>query len=239
MNSTICVETIYPMQAIFSLIIIPIIAGIIASIIAILFQSKYRLFFQFNQLCEEIKRNHDKLSDTTIQANISDMKKIHQESILDPTIREWIGFHPKEISEWIIINNPNSAFENEYRYLSSNKFRYFVLNGYLAKIPNNITHDLIRFYFLCERFSVITQYDESKILMNIERVNLKPLHKEESEFISNFNDGVQHMELAISELKPEIDRLYCEIKCYFVKMTTMEFLFKRFTAKFKQRNEEK
>ncbi len=237
MNLTLTISSIVPIQGVINFLIIPVIAGIIASLIAILFQNKYRLYTQFNQLCEEMRVNHNKLSDTTIQANIAEMKRSHQESLLDTSRREWIGFHPKEISEWIIVNDPNSAFANEYRYLSSNNFRYFVLNGYLSKIPDNICHDLIRFYFLCERFSVVTQDYESKMYMNIERINLKPLNTQDSEFESNFNFCIQRIESVVSILKPEIDRLYDQMNGYFIKMTKMEFLFKRFSSKFTKRDE--
>ena len=223
-------------QFVISFLIIPVIAGIIASLIAILFQNKYRLYTQFNQLCNEVRVNHNKLSDTTIQANIAEMMRSHQESLLDTSRREWIGFHPKEISEWIIVNDPDSAFADEYRYLSSNKFRYFVLNGYLSKIPDHICHDLIRFYFLCERFSVVTQNYESKMFMNIERINLEPLNKQDSEFEANFIFCIKNIESVVSKLKPDIDHLYNHLNGYFIEMTRIEFLFKRFSAKFTRRD---
>ncbi|MEN6517389.1 MAG: hypothetical protein ABFC38_04265 [Methanospirillum sp.] len=148
--------------------LIPIFAGIVTSIIAIISQEKYRFYKNFNALCSEIEQNHLRMSDQVILKQLSRMRRIHEESLSDPNHIEWVGFE-KEILVWVINQDPNPTNADHYRYLPNNELKNFINNGLMSKLTKSTVDKLILFYLSCDEYSLKIQNMEKEIFLNRKR----------------------------------------------------------------------
>lgn len=145
---------------IFFQLMIAMLTGFVVSIISAIVITKYQYLITFNQLCDEIEKNHKKMSRNCIDEQYSKLRRKSREKINEG---DWIGFE-KIISPYVILFNSKAEKQDHWRYLSSNAFRNFILNGAYTHIENEFMTKLDLFYFYCDTFSTAEQ-DVEKIVM--------------------------------------------------------------------------
>jgi hypothetical protein len=149
-----------PVSDIYLNIIIAILTGFIISIITAIIITKYQYLTIFNQLCEEIETNYQKMSKENIESQFYRMREKAGGVLAEG---DWIGFQ-KEISPYVILFNAKAIGQDHWRYLSSNAFKNFILNGAYTHIENQIMTDLDLFYFYCDAFSTAEQDIEKEVM---------------------------------------------------------------------------
>lgn len=134
-------------------IVVGVVTGFIASIVATFIYTRYQYISAFNRLCKEIDDNHTKILPEKISEQFDKMRRKAREG-LDPA--DWIGFE-KIISIFVMVLSDESLGKDQYRYLSSNEFKMFIIHGYNTKLSYNLLHPLTLFYFYCDAFSIREQ----------------------------------------------------------------------------------
>lgn len=139
----------------YTLIIIPLIIGIIASFFVVIFYDfiVFRRFYL--NLCNEIDDNYKKIQDPELNRQFSRIREIFTKKLQNPHHNEWVGFG-KIISIWILVQKTDTSPADYYRYLSNNDFKNFIQHGYyhyIKKYDENLT----LFYLDCETLSEDTQ----------------------------------------------------------------------------------
>ena len=165
---------------IFTVLIIPLIIGLFASLIAVIFYDfiVFRRFYL--NLCKEIDDNHRKISDDELNSQFSRMREILERRIQNPEVFEWIGFG-KTISIWILVLKNDTNPTDYYRYLKNNDLRNFIQSrGYYHYIKQN-EEVLTLFYLACENLSVQLKITNGFLIIHrsdyIQLLTLQPMIK--------------------------------------------------------------
>jgi hypothetical protein len=199
------------MIAIFKVLIIPLIIGIFASIVAVIFYDfiVFRRFYL--NLCKEIDDNYRRISDNELNSQFSRMREILERRIQYPNIFEWIGFG-KTISIWILVQKTDTNPTDYYRYLKNNDLRNFIQSrGYYHYIKEN-EEVITLFYLSCEDLSNQTQNHER--IFNYSPETIYPnfntaTNNEKREILENYIGTLREM---IIDNRPQIILQYTNVR---------------------------
>ena len=195
----------------FTLVIIPLITGIIASFFVVIFYD-FIIFRRFYlNLCKEIDNNYEKIQEGTLNSQFSRMRDILDRKIQDPSIIEWIGLG-KIISIWILVQKNDTSPTDYYRYLTSNDLKNFIQRGYyhyIKKYEENLT----LFYLACENLSTRTQDHERVFNYSPERLypNFNTTANE-NEKRENLEDYIRNIQAMINLFRPSIEIKYTNLQ---------------------------
>lgn len=192
-------------------ILIAALSGIIASIIAVVIQSRWNTMSLFDKLYREITENCQKMSDEKICKEFDRMRIIHQKVLNNTCPTEWVGFR-KIIQVYVLLSDQGER-RDQYRYLSSNVYRQFINKGCYSHLDQETIDNLVWFYLQCERFSVQTQNIEKQIILNRERFfyeifpNLTDENRNDS-----LNLSIGLMQNLHKNFQPQINKLHQSLK---------------------------
>ena len=199
----------------YTLIVIPIFIGIIASFLVVIFYD-FIIFRRFYlNLCMEIDDNYKKIQDDELNLQFSRMHDILERKLKDPNLIEWIGLG-KTISIWILIQKTDTnPVTDYYRYLTSNDLKNFIQRGYYHYIKE-CEENLTRFYLVCENLSIRTQ-DHEKVF-NYSREN--PIYSTtatDDEKRKSLESYFESIRLVFNFFRPSIELTYINIHPFLRK----------------------
>lgn len=200
----------------FTLVIMPLITGIIASFFVVIFYD-FIIFRRFYlNLCKEIDDNYEKIQANALNSQFSRMRDILERKIQDPNRIEWIGLG-KIISIWILVQKTDTTPTDYYRYLTSNDLKNFIQRGYyhyIKKCEENLT----LFYLSCENLSTRTQDHERIFNYSPERLypnfNTTATDTEKRE---NLEDYIRNIQAMINVFSPSIELQYTNLQPFLKK----------------------
>jgi len=195
----------------YTLVIIPLIIGIIASFFAVIFYD-FIIFRRFYlNLCKEIDDNYRKIQDDELNFQFSRMRGILERKIQAPNHIEWIGLG-KTISIWILVQKTDINPTDYYRYLTSNDLKNFIQRGYYHYIKEH-EENLTLFYLACENLSTRTQDHERLFNYSPERLypnfNTTATDNEKRE---NLEDYIGNIRMMINFFRPSIELQYTNLR---------------------------
>jgi hypothetical protein len=202
------------LDPLFTLVIIPILIGVIASFFVVIFYD-FLIFRRFYlNLCKEIDDNYKKVQDDELNLQFSRVREILERKLKDPNHIEWIGFR-KIISIWILVQKTDTRPTDYYRYLTSNDLKNFIQRGYYQYIKE-CEENLTLFYLACENFS--TQTQEHEKVLNYSRENLiystTATDDEKRSGIESFLDVIRSL---INLYRPSIELQYTNLQSFLKK----------------------